>query len=81
MEKEIKNGVIKEYRIGKGISIHSNIYDPESWFITIRQLEIFSQSLCKKDCTEPEIARYVNILLHARLNIINELINEVMPYC
>jgi len=77
MEKEIKNGIIKGYEIGKEISIHTHITDPESWFVTIRSLRIFGQSLCKKDCTEAEIARYINVLLHERLNILNELIKDV----
>jgi hypothetical protein len=80
MEKEIKNGIIKGYEIGKAISIHANINDPESWFVTIRPLQIFSQSLCKKDCTEAEIARYINVLLHKKLNLLNELIKDVVPF-
>ena len=80
MEKEIKNGIIKGYEIGKAISIHNHINDPESWFVTIRPLQIFGQSLCKKDCTEAEIARYVNVLLHKKLNIVNELVKDVAPF-
>ena len=80
MKKEIKNGIIKGYEIGNSISIHNNINDPDSWFITIRPLQIFGQSLCKKDCTEDEIARYVSVLLHERLNIINKLISDVIPF-
>ena len=80
MIQEIKNGIIKGYEIGKVISIHTHITDPESWFITIRPLQIFGQSLCKKDCTEAEIARYVNVLLHKKLNIVNELIQDVLPF-
>lgn len=80
MEKEIKNGILKGYEIGKKISIHTHINDPESWFVTIRPLQIFGKSLCKKDCTEAEIARYVNILLHEKLNIVNDLIKDVAPF-
>lgn len=78
MRQEIKNGTVVGYEIGKYISIHAHIYDPESWFVTIRPLQIFAQSLCKKDCTESEIARYVNVLLHTKLNIINNLIKDVV---
>jgi len=80
MEKEIKNGKITGYEIEKSISIHTHITDPESWFITIIPLQIFGQSLCKRDCTEHEIARYVNVLLHKKLNIVNELIKDVVPF-
>lgn len=80
MEKVIKNGVIKGYEIGKAISIHSHIADPDSWFITIRPLQIFSDSLCKKDCNEIEIATYVNTLLHKKLDKVNELINDVVLF-
>lgn len=79
MEKEIKNGILKGYEIGKEISIHTHINDPESWFVTIRPLQIFSESLCKKECAEDEIARYINVLLHKKLNIVNELIRDVLP--
>jgi len=80
MEKEIKNGIVTGYEIGKAISIHTHITDPERWLITIRPLQIFGQSLCKKNCTEPEIARYVNVLLHKKLNIVNDLIKDVVPF-
>ncbi len=80
MKKEIKNGNITGYGIGKSISIHTHITDPENWFITIRPLRIFSQSLCKRDCIEPEIARYVNVLLNKNLIIVNELIKDVVMF-
>lgn len=74
--KEIHNG----YEIGKHVLIHGNINDPESWFITIRPLSIFGESLCKKTCTEPEIARYVNVRLHKDLNVLNDLIKDVIQF-
>jgi hypothetical protein len=80
MEKDIKNGIIEGYEIGKSISIHTHISDPESWFVTIRPIQLFGQSLCKKDCTEAEIARYVNVLLHKKRNLLNELIKEVFLF-
>jgi hypothetical protein len=80
MEKEIKNGIIKGYEIGKAISIHTHITDPESWFVTIRPLQIFGQNLCPKDCTDAEIARYVNVLLRKKLNTVNELIKDVVSF-
>lgn len=80
MTKEIKKGILVGYKIGESISIHNNINDPESWFVTIRPLHIFGDSLCKKECTESEIARYVNVLLNKRLNILNEIIKELIPF-
>lgn len=76
----MKNGILKGYKIGKAISIHTHVNDPESWFVTISALQIFGQSLCKRDCTEAEIARYVNVLLHKKLNIVNDLIKDVVPF-
>lgn len=76
MKRENKKG----YEFGKSISIHSNINDPESWFVTIRPLQIFALSLCKKDCTEAEIAQCVNVLLHKKLNTVNDLIKDVSPF-
>lgn len=80
MKPEIKNGIIKGYEIGESISIHTHISDPESWFVTIRPLEIFGRSLCKKVCTDAEIARYVNVLLHKKLEAINEIIAQITPF-
>jgi len=77
MEKEIRKGIIRGYEIGKEISIHTHITDPESWFVTIRSLRIFGQSLCKKDCTEAEIVRHLHILLYEKIDILNKLIRDV----
>jgi hypothetical protein len=77
---EIKNGKVVGYEFGKSISIHEHVNDPEGWFVTIRPLQIFGQSLCKKDCTQEEIARYVNVLLHKKLNTVNELIKDITPF-
>jgi hypothetical protein len=73
--KEIHDG----YEIGKNISIHNHISDKEGWFLTIRPLNIFGKSLCKKTCTEPEIARYIYQILRTDLNILNNIIKEVAP--
>jgi hypothetical protein len=75
-KKEIHNG----YEIGNYVLIHENINDPESWFLTIRPLSIFGESLCKKTCSESEIARYINVRLHKDLNTINSLIKEVVQF-
>lgn len=80
MEKEIKKGVLVGYKIGEQISVHNNINDPESWFITIRPLQIFGDSLCKKERTEAEIARIINVLLHKKLNTLNAIIQDVLPF-
>lgn len=75
-EKEKHTG----YEIGKSILIHGHITDPESWFVIIKPIEIFSKGLCKKTCTEAEIARHINVLLHSELNIIEKLIKEITPF-
>jgi hypothetical protein len=80
MKKEIKNGVLKGYEIGNSILIHSHLKDPESWFLTIRSLEIFGLRLCKKDCREQDIARYVNVLLNKKLKVVNELVEDLSKY-
>ena len=80
MKKEYKNDVLSGYNIGDNILVHSHIHCPESWFLTIRPLQIFAQSLCKKDCTEDEIARYINVELHKKQVIINRLIEAVVPF-
>jgi hypothetical protein len=80
MKRKIENGIIKGYEIGESISIHKHITDPESWFVTIRPLQIFAQRLCKKDCTEQEIARYVSAMLHEKFIIISQLIKDVTQF-
>ena len=80
MEKEFKNGKLSGYKIGKDVLIHSHINDPESWFLTIRPMEIFGKTLCSKSCTEPEIARYINLKLHEKLNVVKQIISDVVPF-
>jgi pantothenate kinase-related protein Tda10 len=80
MKKTFKKEEHTGYEIGIHILIHSNINNPEGWFLTIRPLQIFSESLCEKTCTEAEIARYVNVRLHTNLNIIESLIDDVIHF-
>jgi hypothetical protein len=80
MKSKIEKGIIQGYEIGELISIHKHLSDPESWFVTIRPLAIFAQSLCKKDCTEQEIARCVSDILHNKFIIISQLIKDVTPF-
>ena len=80
MKKEFKGNELSGYKIGEYISIHSHINDPESWFLTIRPLNIFGYSLCKKTQTEAEIARYIYLELHKKLNIITALVKDVYPF-
>lgn len=75
-EKEEHTG----YEIGRNILIHNHIHDPESWFVTIKPIEIFSKDLCKKTCTEAALARHINVLLHSELNVIEQLIKEITPF-
>ncbi len=80
MEKEYKKGEHIGYKIGNDVLIHEHINDPDSWFITIRALQIFGHSLCKKTCIEQEIARHANVVLHKHLGIINLIIKTVVPF-
>lgn len=80
MEKTFKKERHIGFEIGEHIIIHEHINDPERWFLTIRPLQIFGESLCEKTCTEPEISRYINLMLHKRLNIIQSLIKEIIPF-
>jgi len=80
MKKTFKKAEHTGFEIGNHILIHGNIHDPESWFLTIRPLQIFGESLCKKSCTEDEIARYINVRLRKNLFAIETLIKEVIPF-
>lgn len=77
MEKEIKNGVIKGYEIGLAISIHSHINDPESWFVTIRPLRVFAESICKKTCTEQEIVNHLNDFMIKKRDALSAILKDV----
>jgi hypothetical protein len=80
IEKRDKKGSIVGYSIGRNIIIHLRLSDPESWFVTIRVFRIFGQSLCKKTCNKAEIARYINVLLHEKLVILDKLVKELLPF-
>lgn len=81
----MKKGTDKHegYEIGSGvelIQIHGHINDPDYWFITIRRLIIFGDRLCKKTCTEEEIARYVNAKLKETLYVVQTMIKNTVPF-
>ena len=80
MEKIIEKEKHKGYKIGNDILIHRNINDPESWFLTIRPLNVFGKRLCPLNSNEQEIARYINVILHKELNVLNETIEQVIPF-
>jgi len=80
----MKNKFRKEehegYDIGEYIQIHRHISDPENWFVTIRPLQMFGDKLCGIQCTEAEIARYLNLKLCKQSDFIKSLIKEVIPF-
>lgn len=73
MKKQTKNGVVDSYSIGEKISIHKNIYDPEKWHLTIRDLDIFAMPLCKLTSTETEIRVAIAKELDNRTNKLNSI--------
>jgi hypothetical protein len=80
MEKEYKRDKHTGYNIGKYISVHGHIHDPENWHITIRPLKIYGEHLCSKKCSEEEIARYVHVLINKIRRETIKLIDEVLPF-
>ena len=80
MKKTFKKEEHTGFEIEKDISIHGHINDPSSWFLTIRPLQIFSESLCGKGCNEKEIARCVNLRLRKLSNTVKELLFDVAPF-
>lgn len=80
MEKVYKKEALTGYKIGDKVEIHSNINDPESWFLTIRGLEIYAESLCKKSETEQDIAHKILMKLQKKLNNIQVLIEDIIPF-
>jgi len=80
MKKTFRKDVHVGYEIGKDISVHNHIHNPGRWMVTIRKLDIIGVELCSKDCSEQEIASYINVVLHQHLNKINQLISEVIEF-
>lgn len=80
--KKTQNKVGKHtgYELNNLISIHDYMGDDENWYLTIRILHIYGEVLCKKTCSEKEIARYINIVLHKRLNVLNDAIASVSKF-
>lgn len=73
------------YIIGEGhfigdITVHKCLHDKDNWYITIKRFNILSRLLCKKTCTEQEIARYINVVLHEELAALNGLIKQITPF-
>lgn len=79
-EMKDKTGNITGYEIENSVLIHSHISDPESWFVTIRPIQIYGELLCKKTCTKEEIARYVHTLLKKKYLTIDSIIKDVLPF-
>jgi len=80
MKKVFKKEYHEGYEIGEHISIHRHITDPESWFVTIRPLQMFGEQLCKINCTEAEIARYLNLKLSINAELIELFIKQIIPF-
>ena len=80
MEKTFRKGKHDGYSIGDSILIHGHINDPSCWFITVKALSIFAESLCGKDCTPKEIARYATVKLNEKLLIADRLLSEIHPH-
>ncbi len=78
MEKVFKKDIHTGYKIGEHIEVHGHIHDPESWFLTIRLLNILGKSLCKKSCTEKEIVRHIFTIMDKERIVVNTLINVLM---
>jgi len=81
MEKTIgRNKEHNRYKIGKDIEIHGHIHNPENWMLTVRPLEIFGVQLCKKTCSEKEIAQHIYQIMNKKMNEVDRLMSEVIPF-
>lgn len=69
-----KLGEHNGYEIGKDISIHSHITDPESWFLTIRPLEVYGRSICRKSATEEDILKVVKSVISTKIRIAESIL-------
>jgi hypothetical protein len=76
MEKTYTKGTHTGYKIGNDIFIR-HIYDPESWFLTVRSIQIYANSLCKKTCSEQEIKDKIKFLLQAKWDWIGGLLKDI----
>jgi len=80
MEKTFKKEIHSGYKFENGIEVHSHINDPQRWFLTIRELNIFGQGLCDKSCSDSEIARYVFVKIMTKANIVEKCKKAVYPF-
>jgi hypothetical protein len=65
------------YSFGVNIKIHSNINDPDTFYLTIRDLSIFAQPICSKKYTVNEVKQEVAAFLEEKQRVISELLKEV----
>ena len=79
MKKTFKNSEHTGYELGD-ILVHKHIHDPESWYLTIRTISIIGIRLCDIKCTEPEIARYVNLQIIKCQFVLNDLEALIQPF-
>lgn len=70
-------GVDYDYKIGNFIDIHSNINDPDRWYLRCEKLGVLGLPICHKTCDEFEIAQRVKILLRGGLSDIYKLISDL----
>lgn len=80
MKQRFRKEEFEGYDIGEHIQIHGHVTDPESWFVTIRPIQMYGERLCSKKYTEAEIARYLNLKLSKQANLIESFINKVIPF-
>lgn len=77
MKKIIKQGKHTGYAIGKDVEIHEHIHYPEDWMLTVRPLQIYSERLCSKDCSDVKIRKYVLDKLNAKREVIEKIISSL----
>ena len=80
MKKTFKNQIHTGYEFENEIQVHSHISDPQRWFLTIRELDIFGKNLCDKSCSESEVARYVFQLIVKKSLQVDKCKNAVSPF-
>lgn len=80
MKEEYTRGAFSGYRIGNDMLIHSHINDPESWFLTVRKLDIFALRICSKSVEKHVLARLAYTVLSDKADLVAQLMSEVKPF-
>lgn len=77
MKKKINNlGVHKGYSFGD-VSVHNHVDDPDTWFVTVRSMGLFTERLCPKLYSEAQIVESLKLLIEKLRSNHDKILNQI----